>query len=102
MNFLNAFIFTFIYGKCFAKTCDSNAGFWSCKDGTATFQEDLFIKQYGNPGSIFFNCQSMDVSFDNDEDIKKVVFKADGAFCLKSIKGINIEEIRMSGKMLEI
>ena len=44
MNFLNAFIFTFIYGKCFAKTCDSNAGFWSCKDGTATFQEDLFIE----------------------------------------------------------
>ena len=44
----------------------------------------------------------MDVSFDNDEDIKKVVFKADGAFCLKSIKGINIEEIRMSGKMLDI
>ena len=44
----------------------------------------------------------MDVSFDNDEDIKKVVFKADGAFCLKSIKGINIEEITMSGKMLDI
>ena len=44
----------------------------------------------------------MDVSFDNDEDIKKVVFKADGAFCLESIKGINIEEIKMSGKMLGI
>ena len=40
--------------------------------------------------------------FNNDENVKKVVFNANGNFAIKEIKGTNIEEIELSGKMLTI
>ena len=40
--------------------------------------------------------------FNNDKNVQKVVFNANGNFAIKEIKGPNIEEIELSGKMLTI
>ena len=39
-----ALVFALAYGNCLANICDSEFGFWSCKDGTATFLEDVFMQ----------------------------------------------------------
>ena len=44
----------------------------------------------------------MSAHFNNDENVQKVVFNANGNFAIKEIKGPNIEEIKLSGKMLTI
>ena len=44
----------------------------------------------------------MTAHFNNDKDVQKVVFNANGNFAIKEIKGPNIEEIELSGKMLTI
>ena len=49
-----------------------------------------------------FKGLGFNADFGNDEDILKVVINAKGAFAIKSIQGPNIEEIHISGQMLEI
>ena len=44
----------------------------------------------------------MSAHFNNDENVQKVVINANGNFAIKEIKGPNIEEIELSGKMLTI
>ena len=44
----------------------------------------------------------MSAHFNNDPNVRKVVFNANGNFAIKVIKGPNIEEIELSGKMLTI
>ena len=44
----------------------------------------------------------MTAHFNNDKDVQKVVFNANGNFAINVINGPNIEEIALSGKMLTI
>ena len=44
----------------------------------------------------------MELHFKNDENVQKVVFHTNGDFAISVIKGPNIEEIELSGKLLTI
>ena len=60
----------------------------------------IFFQNFGDPS--IFKGLGFDANFGNDEDILKVVINAKGAFAIKPIQGPNIEEIHISGQMLEI
>jgi hypothetical protein len=61
----------------------------------------LLFQNFGTPGFLG-EPTGMYAHFNNDENVKKVVFNANGNFAIKVIKGPNIEEIELSGKMLTI
>jgi hypothetical protein len=61
----------------------------------------LLFQNFGTPGFLG-EPTGMYAHFNNDENVKKVVFNANGNFAIKEIKGTNIEEIELSGKMLTI
>merc|ERR1711935_239672 len=102
MKYYIALLFVVAYKKsCSASICKSTYNLWSCTNATATFNEENYEKHFGTAG--FSGTPTpLALQFKNDENVQKVVFNTNGDFAISMIKGPNVEEIELSGKMLTI